>query len=660
MRLYNIVDIPSKDREEFLEPLLALQRRMGSKDFAFMITLDPEQPPYLEKLTECLETFQWLRDHLREEGIRCGYLIQALLGHDERGQPRSPAPFQRIVKMDGTTFEPVFCPLDAGFQQHVCEGMKKIAGTRPDFIMTDDDFRLTRSGGANGCFCPLHLQLFNTMSGLSLTRAELVELFALPTEEGVKMRYLWQQAEDESLLDLARKIRTAIDSVNPKQRVGMCVNETLFHVSDRLCHVMAGGQRPFVRVSGACYLEQGAKRLPLALDSILWQRSFLSEDVEVLLEADTYPHHRFSVSATTLKAFVTTGALLGLDSAKAWVEPRAPLGENPAFADAYQSLRAQVDVIQAFAKKIRWAGASFPIRADETYRLPWQVSELRFPRTPAWVNPIGRMGLAHVPGGNLDHGLRCFSGVSAEGYSRKEWERFFSEGVLLDGPAAVHLCREGYEEMLGVQVEDFGDNWFFSVERYSDDARWNGQYAGHVGYGIHPDKDCIKRITPLSADIQILGEYIAWPWHQAKEYKVVAPSVTLFKNKLGGRVAVYAPDVEKLATYHYILPRRRHQLSQVVKWLAPEEYPIQVETDSDLYFLAGNIPGEKCWYLYALNLQPDLMEHLKLSADIGPLRKAQFLNAQGKWEDVDWEGPPPNPILQKSLPYLQPTLFRLE
>lgn len=659
MNLYNIVEIPRGAGEGSLVPLRDLQRRMGSEDFTFMLTLDPEQPPYLEKLTERLETFQWLREELQKDGIRSGILIQAMLVHDERGQLRSPAPFQRIVKMDGSTFEPVFCPLDAGFQQHVFDGMKKIAQAEPDFIMTDDDFRLTRSGGANGCFCPLHVRLFNKMTGLSMTRGELVEKFSLPTEEGVRMRTLWQQTEDESLLELARGIRAAIDSVNPALRVGICVNETLFHLSDRLCRIMAGKQRPFVRVTGACYLEQGAKRLPLALDSILWQRSFLGKDVEVLLEGDTYPHHRFSVSATTLRAFVTTAAVLGMDSVKAWVEPRAPLGDNPAFADAYRNLRAQVDVIQTFAKKIRWSGASFPIREDETVRLPWSVSELRFPRTPMWVNPLGRMGFPHAPGGSLDHALRCFSGVSAEGYSRQEWERFFQQGVLLDGPAAAHLCRMGYAEWLGCRVDDFED-WYFSVERYAEDARWNGRYAGAVGYSIHPDKDGIKRITPLSENVQVLGEYIAWPWNQAPECKVVAPSMTLFENALGGRVAIYAADVEKLATYHFILPKRRYQLSKVVKWLAPEEYPIQVETDSDLYLLTGNIPGEKGWYLYALNLQPDPMEHLTVSADIGPLHTVEFLNASGKWESVAWEGTQPNYTLKKGLPYLQPMLFRLE
>lgn len=655
MRILNILEIPSGREKEFLPAIIELQRNLGSEDFTFLLTLDPQQPPYLKKLAVALEGFRWLREQLHAQGFRSGILVQAMIGHGERGQLRSPAPFQRIVRMDGSVVDASFCPLDKGFQQHVANGMTMIAEARPDFVLTDDDFRLARDG-TKSCFCPLHLELFHELSGMALTREELAAKVALPTAEGEKVRLLWHRTEGESLMRLARVIRAALDKVNPDLRAGICANYTTLHFNDQVSRIMAGRQRPLVRLAGGFYSEGSAKVFPVIIDRHLRQRRFLPDDVEVLQEADTYPHHRFSVSATTQNAYVITGSLLGLDGTKTWVQPRIA-DDNRAFVEAWRVMRPTLDAIGEFAKKIHWRGAGLPVKDDELFRPPWDAAKGKQLLHPGWVDVFGRMGFPHVPGGE-ERSLRCFDGAAVEGWSVEEWKGFLARGVLLDGDAAERLCRMGLGEYIGVKAEN-DPGLYVSGERYSDDSRWNGRYAGDIRSASHPNRGDIRRLTPLSEEVIILGQYIAQPWRESPTYTPLSPSVTLYRNTLGGRVAVYAGCLQKLLNGHFILPARREQLGRVLRWLAAGEFPVQVQADHDLYVLTGELPDREGLLLYLVNLQADPMPEVLLGEVPDSLKSVEYLNANGNWEQVLWRKTDQGWHLEKEIPYLTPTLLRL-
>ena len=161
MRILNVLSVGRGRAADLLPRIVELQQGIGSEDFTFLMTTEPEQPPYLDKLAERLETFSWLREELEPYGVRSGILAQTTLGHAERSQLRSSAPYQRMVGVDGVEGEPFFCPLDQEFQQHLSAAIGQVATARPAYILIDDDFRLTHGGGAlaQGCFCPLHLDL---------------------------------------------------------------------------------------------------------------------------------------------------------------------------------------------------------------------------------------------------------------------------------------------------------------------------------------------------------------------------------------------------------------------------------------------------------------------------------------------------------------------
>lgn len=619
MRILNVVQIEHGTAESMLPRLRSLQEQIGSQDVAFNLTTEPEGgPPFLEKLTERLETFRVVREGLADADIRVGILAQTTLGHAERYLPRSPASFQRMVNTDGQAIEGVYCPLDPGFQEHLTQAFRMLAGERPAFILVDDDFRLSHPQNKLGCFCPLHLDLFSQSHGTTMTRIDLLTATAANTSEGEKVRAQWQHAEFESLLGLARRLRAAIDDAAPEVPAGICTTPSQRLINDSLARAFAGSHRPMARMAGNVYMEGSAKQYPLVADQIMRQRRHLADDVETLVEADTFPHHGYSVSGKMLSAHLATATVLGLDGAKAWVVPQWAWrgGENPQFVHAYADRSVLAPAIEPVAKSIHWRGVSTPIRDDEPHRLPWSVDGGKQFLRPAWVEVAGRMAIPHVPGG--DHRpVQAFSGTSVMGYSDTDWEDFFGGGVLLDGAAAALLTDRGFADHLGVHARPDPELRLTS-EMYRDLPEWNGASGGAQRPAMRLQPDGIVRLVPTSPSTIVLGDYITQPWRQAADRTTIAPSVTAFHNGSGGRVAVYAAGLESVRPIqHFIDPYRRAQLLNVLRWLDPEELRVTVDCDTDLYLLVGDLPDDDDKMLiYALNLQADPITSLGLNGSI--------------------------------------------
>ena len=82
-----------------------------------MLPLNPEEAvPSLAKAEYLRDRFQEMREALRAAGstLPVGLLMQSLIGHGTRTE----APFQRLVRADGTTNNRM-CPLDPGFKSHI-------------------------------------------------------------------------------------------------------------------------------------------------------------------------------------------------------------------------------------------------------------------------------------------------------------------------------------------------------------------------------------------------------------------------------------------------------------------------------------------------------------------------------------------------------------
>lgn len=203
-----------------------------------------------------------------------------------------------------------YCPLDEDFLDFTANHVKRIAELSPDLIMFDDDlaFGFT-SMLAPACFCELHRGKMAEILGEDVPLEGLYEkMFS-----GKKNRYrsAFLQVCGDSLRQFAKRMREAVDSVNPSIRMGQCGCITTFDYdgvdSFTLSKILAGDTKPFLRLIGAPYWDSvrlHGNRLVDVIELERMERSWYEhDDIEIFSEGDTYPRPRHAVPASHLEIF---------------------------------------------------------------------------------------------------------------------------------------------------------------------------------------------------------------------------------------------------------------------------------------------------------------------------------------------------------------------
>ena len=173
---------------------------------------------YYEALARAIPPF-------REAGIEVGIWFWTFRFFSE--EPRYTVMVNALGE-DCHTTTVKYCPLDSGFLSFMEEHVKRLAALHPDLILFDDDlaFGFT-SMKAPACFCPLHRQKMAEFLDGEIPAAEGLyeKMFS-----GQKNRYrsAFRRALGESLRNFARRMRAAVDSVDPTVRMGPCGCITTF------------------------------------------------------------------------------------------------------------------------------------------------------------------------------------------------------------------------------------------------------------------------------------------------------------------------------------------------------------------------------------------------------------------------------------------------
>jgi hypothetical protein len=246
-RIINIAPLFPENKAEITEDLLRLHRDCGVTDVAFMLSLSPTQAePTMAEPQRLRDQFLEMRGPLRGSGLKIGILIQSTIGHGYSTDTK----FERIMAMDGTA-KNCFCPLGSDFKKYILQAVATVVGTRPDFLLMDDDFRI--SHGDFDCFCPLHVAAFNQAVNGNYTRESLVQMLRREDAESRRLSRLWEEARLASLAGLAGEIRAVIDSVDPDLPCGLCACGEI-HFTAPLAKIFAGRQPPLVRIHNSWYM----------------------------------------------------------------------------------------------------------------------------------------------------------------------------------------------------------------------------------------------------------------------------------------------------------------------------------------------------------------------------------------------------------------------
>lgn len=361
----------------------------------------------------------------------------------------------------GAEAEDSFCPLDPGFRTVFVRNLTKLATTRPDLIMIDDDLRLAGHGPvAVGCACPRHMALFNERARAAgvieqdMTREELAAV--LLTGKPTGHRRVWLELQGDTLRDFARDLRAAVDTVDPHIRLGHCACLSTWDQdgvsSIELARIFAGQNKPFLRLIGAPYwnaiLVFRVTGLGTVTDVIRMEKAWCEQyapDIELMSEGDTFPRPRFNTPASYLECY---HQVLTADGFPDILKYMFDAGHEPDYETGYLRLHERkAELRQALTEAI-----------SDTERAGIYVYEPMHKMADADLTGLGGYGFFErfVPA-STNFGSRLGLPISYEKTKYTPVTLVFGESarsipanmlnghLILDGLAAQILCERGLE-----------------------------------------------------------------------------------------------------------------------------------------------------------------------------------------------------------------------
>ena len=255
-----------------------------------------------------LRSLKVLIPYFEGAGLEVGVWMSSL-GHGQSGYEHLT--YTRIRSVSGDSCSDSMCPLDKAFGKEFSEWLRDIALVGAKLIMLDDDYRLSYRPGGMGCICALHMAEFAKLTGQTLSREEIVQ--KVFTGGPSYYRDAWLKINGDSLRSLATQLRSAVDTVSNRIRLGHCAVLSTWDVdgvdSIELAKIFAGSTRPFLRLIGAPYWavkQNWGCRLGSIIEMERMQRKWCeNEDIEIFSEGDVYPRPRFNIPAAYAEGFDT-------------------------------------------------------------------------------------------------------------------------------------------------------------------------------------------------------------------------------------------------------------------------------------------------------------------------------------------------------------------
>jgi len=541
-----------------------------------------------------------IRGHLSGTDIEIGWWLAPTLrqGRD--------VPGQHIVDCEGHASDAV-CPLDPDFVKRMTDGIAATCSAgRPFIVFFEDDYELMWHRGMNGlggCFCARHLAAFAERYGKRHSAAEIASAFRNRTAENEPMRRAFAETQKASLVQFARAIRSAIDGVDPTIRTCLCQSYRVDFDGDTteaIARALAGGTRPAVRIYGAKYNnENNAVKLPQTLAHTAWSGATLPKDIELIHESDPYPHNRFFSAASFLGSEIACAFMCGVSDSYLYCSQYLddPF-EDGGYADWFNRNRRRLEVVRDFRMKARPVGVRVSFAPKEHYLVREPVPGKKIDFLTDGTYFLGKLGFPYAAVGG---DATMLSAQSIEQMSDDEVRRELSGGVLLDGAAALALSQRGFNDLMGVAPT--------SVERLPVTKERILPAAGCLRRGKCVNCWLLDPVGGVEASVLLklapLPGAETWAEYVGPGGEAVAPSITYFKNALGGRVAVLSQGLSGNRSSGIYSPRKQELFANLFGRLsegrldvcAPETPCTWIlacasEEDDALLVMVNNLAGE--------------------------------------------------------------------
>ena len=557
-----------------------------------------------ERYRRALSSLKDALVHYESKGYECGIWLSTLgfggpiFGDANPSGDPSFKPYTCIRSLDGKEEPDAICPTDPAFSERACQVIKDLARIGVKNIMLDDELCLSVRPGI-GCACDNHLHELGKRFGKKVTLSELPELIF--TGKTAPYRKEWLNIQGDTLRNFCKKLRSALDEIDPEVRMGFCAGYTSWDLEGvdaiELTRILAGKTKPFLRFSSAPYWiatqRFGRMSMPTLIEFARIQTAWTKNtDIEVFTECDTYPHDIYHTPVSLVQCFDTANLLTeGVGVLKYFYHyPCKPETERGYINAHLSANKDAVALISAFRGK-----TEIGVRVYEQMRrlgeatLPESFDQRQIMRKYGFSEAQKMLTVNAIPTVYEGEGL-C--GIVFGENVRALPKDAFGKGLILDLTAAEILQNEmgidtglrSAKPIRKMVLEDFGTGTPVSVYWASD------------LYEI----ETADTAKPLSRFVEadFLGD------------RRSSVSAYLYENGSGMRFLVYAfrAEGQREDSGVYWNYRRGEQIAGAIEWLGGEPLPVNC-TGAPFGYLRCNRNGKRIAIAY-FNCGTDPVESL--------------------------------------------------
>lgn len=559
---------------------------------------------------------------LRARGFRAGLNSLCTIGHaDEEVDKSAVVPgAEHYTDWEGKVSSSCRCPNDAVWRRDYVTPLYRIlARTEPDFIWTDDDFRLIGHGVAvRGCFCPVCLKRLKARLGYEGADVKGLNAFFTEPEQGEARRRGLIALNRETRASLMATVRDAVWSVDPKIALGAMDGPSQWHNGNdwpELYRTMSpNGQEVLFRPGGGCYSDVNALDYILnKANEVGLEGAWMPDAVRCCeSEIESFNYQVLKKSARAHRTEVLAYLAAGARGSAYNVLPWSRTDELETFAarvDTLEALRGEADALVAAAGTTRprgvWDGRTrdFAVGEKAGGRIgPWLKQDgwdVESFESGYWNSDVQKMGLPTAY--REEDAEVCAPNANAVWcWTKEELERRLAGGLYLTAEAVQAFVDRGYGADVGFTV---GQGFRIDAcERYVTHPLTTGltQYLRDLRQSFWGGT--VYELKPLKG-ATVTGRC------ETFDGRELAPCCAgTFVNARGGRIyASGAMPYGRLGT----MPATRH-VRRVFDWLAGGALAGRVDST---HRMALWVRGERLAAVFNLSLDPAEKAELLLRGD---------------------------------------------